>query len=63
MVPVDKLKIKTPSKTAALKLIGDHIKVQAFRENYNHEGEVKQIIMSADEYKKARAEMLADDDC
>ena len=32
-IPVSKLKIKTPSKVAALKLVGDHISVQAFKEN------------------------------
>ena len=32
-VPVDKLKIRTASRLAALKLVGDHIKVQAFKQN------------------------------
>ena len=31
-VPVDKLKIKTPSKIAALKLLGDHVDIKAFSE-------------------------------
>ncbi len=62
-VPVDKLKIKTPSKVAALKLVGDHVKVQAFKENIEHSGTVTQINMTADEYKQARAEAMAQDDC
>lgn len=62
-IPVSKLKIKTPSKVAALKLVGDHISVQAFKENVNHTGEVTQITMSAEEYKKARQEALGADDC
>ena len=62
-VPVDKLKIKTPSKIAALKLLGDHVDVQAFAENVNVSGEMTQVVMNADEYKKARQEMLTQDDC
>lgn len=62
-VPVDKLKIKTPSKIAALKLLGDHVDVQAFSENVNVSGEMTQVVMTADDYKKARQEMLKEDDC
>ncbi|MBL4591291.1 MAG: terminase small subunit [Phycisphaerales bacterium] len=62
-IPVHKLKIKTPSKVAALKLVGDHVSVQAFKENVGHSGEVTQIVMNAEDYKKARQEALADDDC
>lgn len=62
-VPVDKLKIKLPSKVAALKLVGDHVQVQAWKENVNVTGQITQVTMTADEYKTARAEMLNDDDC
>lgn len=62
-VPVDKLKIKTPSKISALKLLGDHVDVQAFKENVEHSGSVTQVNMTADEYKHARAEAMAHDDC
>ena len=63
LVPVDKLKIKTPSKVALLKLIGEHVAVQAFKQQIEHSGQVTQVTMDAGEYKKARAEMLAQDDC
>lgn len=62
-VPVDKMKIKTPSKIAALKLLGDHVDVQAFKEQVEQSGTVTQITMTAEEYKKARAEALKEDDC
>lgn len=39
-VPVDKLKIKVPSKVAALKLVGDHVNVQAFKQQIEHSGAV-----------------------
>lgn len=63
MVPVDKLKIKTSSKIAALKLIGEHTKIQAFRENVNVTGEMVNINMNPEEYKEKRREMLDADDC
>lgn len=62
-VPVNKIKIKTASRLAALKLVGDHIKVQAFKENIEHSGTVAQINMTPSDYKKARQEMLNDDNC
>jgi len=62
-VPVDKLKIKTAGRLAALKLVGDHVKVQAFKDNIEHSGTVTQINMTPDDYKKARHEMLNSDDC
>jgi len=62
-VPVDKLKIKTAGRLAALKLVGDHVKVQAFKENVEHSGTVTQINMTANDYKQARAEAMAQDDC
>lgn len=62
-VPVDKLKIKTAGRLAALKLVGDHVKVQAFKENVEHSGTVTQINMTSDDYKQARAEAMAQDDC
>lgn len=62
-VPVDKLKIKTPSKIAALKLLGDHADIGAFKEQIEHSGAVTQVVMNADEYKNARKEMIAGDDC
>ena len=62
-VPVDKLKMKTGSKAIALKLVGDHVKVQAFKENIEHSGTVTQINMTPTDYKKARQEMITDDNC
>lgn len=62
-VPVDKIKIKTPSKIAALKLLGDHIDVGAFKEQVEISGQMTQVTMNAEEYKQARAEALAQDDC
>ena len=62
-VPVDKMKIKAASKIQALKLVGQHVDVQAFRENVDISGQLTQVTMTADEYKKARQEVLASDDC
>lgn len=62
-VPVDKLKIKTPSKIAALKLLGDHADIGAFKEQVEHSGAMTQVVMNAADYKQARQEMLTDDDC
>lgn len=62
-IPADKIKIKTPSKIAALKLLGEHIDVGAFKQQVEITGQTTQVVMSADEYKRARREMINDDDC
>lgn len=62
-VPVDKIKLKSGSKIAALKLLGEHISVQAFKQNVEVKGQVTTVTMTADEYKKARQEMIDADDC
>lgn len=60
---VEEVKIKTPDKIAALKLLGSHVNVQAFKENVDHSGTITNVQMSAEEYKAARQEMMADDEC
>lgn len=60
---VERIKIKGHCKLRALELVGKHVDVQAFTERIEHSGEVIQIVMTADEYKKARQEMLDEDDC
>lgn len=59
----DKVKVKAVSKLAAIKLVGDHVKVQAFREQVEHSGTVTQVTMTPDAYRAARAAMLKEDDC
>lgn len=44
LVPVDKIKIKTPSKVAALKLLGDHIDVGAFKQQVEVSGTIQMNI-------------------
>jgi len=60
---VERTKIKGHCKLRALELVGKHVSVQAFKENVDISGQLTQVIMNADEYKKARQEVLADDDC
>lgn len=62
-VPVDKLKIKTGSRAAAIKILGDFAKIAAFRENLNVTGELVSVNMQPEEYKQYRQEMLDADDC
>lgn len=60
-------KIKWPDKVKNLELLGRHIGVQAFKERVEHTGKnggpVEIAALTRDEYKQARQEMLADDDC
>ncbi|KHJ66595.1 terminase [Pantoea rodasii] len=62
-------KIKWPDKVKNLELLGKHIAVQAFREQATHAltgkdgGPVKVKLLSREEYRQARREMLEDDDC
>jgi len=62
-------KIKWPDKVKNLELLGKHIRVMAFKEQANHEhtgkngGPIEHAVLSRDEYKQARQEMLEDDDC
>ena len=63
LIPVSKLKIKAASKIAALKLIGDHISVQAFQHEVKVSGEVTQVIMTETQYVAARKRALKEDDC
>lgn len=63
LIPVSSIKIKAERKQAALKMVGDHVNVQAFREQVEHTGAVAFTQLNAEEFKQARREMLADDDC
>ena len=64
-LPAGKVKkrIKTPSKIQALKLLGDHVDVAAFKDHSETSGQVTHVHMSQDEYKKAREQAIRDDDC
>ena len=62
-------KIKWPDKVKNLELLGKHVSVMAFKEQATHEhtgkngGPIEAAVLSKDEYKQARREMLEDDDC
>lgn len=62
-------KIKWPDKVKNLELLGKHISVQAFREQSTHAltgkegGPVEIKLLSREEYRQARRDMLEDDDC
>jgi phage terminase small subunit len=62
-------KVKWPDKVKNLELLGKHISVMAFKEQATHEhtgkngGPIEAAVLSKDEYKAARREMLEDDDC
>lgn len=60
-------KIKWPDKVKNLELLGKHVGVQAFRERVEHSGAgggpIEVAALTREEYKQARQEMLADDDC
>ncbi|MBS0967702.1 terminase small subunit [Nissabacter archeti] len=62
-------KIKWPDKVKNLELLGKHVSVMAFKEQTTHEhtgkngGPIEAAVLSKDEYKQARREMLEDDDC
>ncbi|MBB1228222.1 terminase small subunit [Pantoea pleuroti] len=62
-------KIKWPDKLRNLELLGKHISVQAFREQTTTAltgkdgGPVEVKLLSREEYRQARREMLEDDDC
>ncbi|TPD93618.1 terminase small subunit [Pantoea vagans] len=62
-------KIKWPDKVRNLELLGKHISVQAFREQATTSltgkdgGPLEVALLSREEYRQARREMLEDDDC
>ena len=62
-------KIKWPDKVKNLELLGKHVRVMAFKEQATHEhtgkngGPIEHAVLSREEYKQARQEMLEDDDC
>ncbi|KAA0910672.1 terminase small subunit [Pusillimonas sp. ANT_WB101] len=60
-------KIKWPDKVKNLELLGKHVSVQAFRDQVGHGspngGPIEVATLTKDEYKQARKEMLANDDC
>lgn len=60
---VDRVKLKGHCKIAALKLVGTHTEVQAFKEQIEHTGAMAFTQLNAEEFKQARRDMLADDEC
>jgi len=62
-------KIKWPDKVRNLELLGKHISVQAFREQATTSltgkdgGPLEVALLTREEYRQARREMLEDDDC
>ncbi|MFY1885184.1 terminase small subunit [Achromobacter xylosoxidans] len=60
-------KIKWPDKVKNLELLGRHVGVRAFREQVEHTGKnggpMEFATLSKEEYRQARREMLANDDC
>ncbi|MCX3308299.1 terminase small subunit [Pantoea vagans] len=62
-------KIKWPDKVRNLELLGKHITVQAFREQGTTSltgkdgGPLEVALLTREEYRQARREMLEDDDC
>ena len=56
-------KIRISDRVKRIELIGKHVSVQAFRDQLETTGQTTQVVMTADEYKKARQEMIQDDDC
>jgi phage terminase small subunit len=63
LYPANSVKIKTLDKLKALDTVGRHVSVQAFKERIALAGVVTTVPMSMEQYKKARAEMLKEDDC
>jgi phage terminase small subunit len=63
LIPVTSIKIKAERKQAALKLVGDHVNVQAFKSQVEHTGAVAFTQLNAEEFKQARREMINEDDC
>lgn len=63
LIPVSTIKLKGERKQAALKMVGDHVNVQAFKQQVELSGAVAVAQMSIDEFKQARKEMLSNDDC
>lgn len=60
---VDRVKLKGHCKIAALKLVGTHTEVQAFKEQIEHTGAMAFTQLNAEEFKQARREMLKEDEC
>lgn len=62
-------KIKWLDKVKNIELLGKHISVMAFKEQATHEhtgkngGPIETTVLTKEEYKAARREMLEDDDC
>lgn len=60
---VDEIKIKATCKLQALKLVGQHIAVGAFKDQLELTGALGIAQISTGEYKAARQEMLNEDEC
>ncbi|WP_447872006.1 terminase small subunit [Serratia fonticola] len=62
-------KIKWPDKVKNLELLGKHVAVMAFKEQATlvhtgkNGGPIETTVLTKEEYKAARQEMLEDDDC
>lgn len=62
-IEVEKVRIKTASKIAALRLIGDHVDIAAFKTGIEVNGTMtQQIVMTPEEYQAARTKMIEGDD-
>lgn len=60
---VDKLKVRSMDKLRALELVGKHIEVRAFSDIKEITGALLTSEVTNEQFKKARKEMLGDDDC
>lgn len=58
---VDRIKLKTVDKLKALELVGRHVDVGAFKED-NSPTNIVAAIVTTEEYKRAREELMAKDD-
>ena len=56
-------KIRISDRVKRIELIGKHVSVQAFKDQLETKGQTTQVVMTVDEYKKARQEMMDNDDC
>jgi len=60
-------KIKWPDKVRNLELLGKHVAIGAFKDRMEHTGKdggpIELATLTKEEYKSARQEMQADDDC
>lgn len=63
LIPVRKIKLKSTPKIAALRLIGDHVDVAAFKVDEDKEPVIVNVNIDGKEYDKVRKKVLDDDSC